>query len=124
MRVCSEQSERQGPGAAAIGLFAVSGDCLVTQGGCTALHVAASKDWPDIAQLLLSVGAAVDAETNVSAHWAWLSAVVLIAWRWAAQEGITALRCAAETKSLTMCKLLLEARAAVDSKTKVRAGYK
>ena len=81
MRVCSEQSERQGPGVAAIGLFAaVFGDCLVTQGGCTALHVAAAKDWLDIAELLLSAGAAVDAETNVSAHWAWLSAVVLIAW--------------------------------------------
>ena len=94
------------------------------QEGCTALHVAALNGKVEIAQLLLSAGAGVDAETNVSAHWAWLSAVVLIAWRWATQEGITALRCAAETKSLTMCKLLLEARAAVDSKTKVRAGYK
>ena len=51
----------------------------MTQGGFTALHLAASKNSLDIGELLLSAGAAGDAETNVSAHWAWIGVVVLIA---------------------------------------------
>ena len=52
--------------------------CWHKQGGSnTALHLAASKNSLDIAELLLSAGSAVDAEGNVSIHWAWLGVVDL-----------------------------------------------